>query len=373
MELPTLRYLLEQGVEQGLHIGAQAYVSRSGEPVADLAVGEAAPGVAMTPDTVNLWLSSTKPITVIAFAQWWERGEMRLDEPVDRLIPEFGVHGKEAITWRHVLTHTGGFRRARFKHPDDDWDAIIQAICDAKIEPNWTPGEKAGYHVHTGWFILGEAVRRLSGQPFAAYVKEHLLEPLEMHDSWVGMTPQAYQVYRESDRLGVMMDTSGDAPAPAGMHREAWVTHARPGGNGYGPARELAMFYEMLLHGGRAGLDPIVEPDTVRLFTARQRAGMYDHTFNHNMDWSLGFICNSAHYGSATTPYGYGPHASEDTFGHSGYQSSVGFADPLHRLAVAIVCNGMPGEVKHHQRTRALLKSIYEDLGLAEQPFEAAM
>ncbi len=66
-----------------------------------------------------------------------------------------------------------------------------------------------------------------------------------------------------------------------------------------------------------------------------------------------------------TVPYGFGPHASEQAYGHSGYQSSIGFADPEHDLAVGIVFNGMPGEKAHHKRIYSVLGALYTDLGLA--------
>jgi CubicO group peptidase (beta-lactamase class C family) len=63
-------------------------------------------------------------------------------------------------------------------------------------------------------------------------------------------------------------------------------------------------------------------------------------------------------------PYGYGPYASDSTFGHSGSRSSVAFADPEIRLAVAAVMNGMPGEGRHQRRVRQVCAAVYEDLGL---------
>ena len=95
------------------------------------------------------------------------------------------------------------------------------------------------------------------------------------------------------------------------------------------------------------------------------RVGMRDETFKHKLDWGLGFIINSNHYGARTTPYGYGRHASRRTFGHSGFQSSTGFADPEHGLVVAAVTNGTPGEPRHTERFSEITEAIYEDLQLA--------
>ena len=59
-----------------------------------------------------------------------------------------------------------------------------------------------------------------------------------------------------------------------------------------------------------------------------------------------------------------GAYASQDTFGHGGSQSSVGFCDPLHRLTICIFCNTRPGPKHHYERMCAISTAIYEDLGL---------
>jgi CubicO group peptidase (beta-lactamase class C family) len=97
----------------------------------------------------------------------------------------------------------------------------------------------------------------------------------------------------------------------------------------------------------------------------RQRRGLFDETFQHIVDFGLGFLINSNRYGPESVPYGYGRHASEETFGHSGSQSSSAFADPVHSLVVAWVFNGRPGERLHQRRARELNTLIYEDLELA--------
>ena len=66
--LPRPKQLLEDGIAQDLHPGAQVYASINEDPVADFAIGEARPGVPMQTNTLNLWLSSSKPVTAIAIA-----------------------------------------------------------------------------------------------------------------------------------------------------------------------------------------------------------------------------------------------------------------------------------------------------------------
>src|SRR5579864_2028372 len=108
--VPRARQAILDGIGEGLHLGAQLYASRRGEVIADGAVGDRLPGAPLRRDDLMLWLSSTKPVAAVAIAQLWERGRLELDDPVASHVPEFGVHGKGAITLRHLLTHTAGIR-----------------------------------------------------------------------------------------------------------------------------------------------------------------------------------------------------------------------------------------------------------------------
>jgi CubicO group peptidase (beta-lactamase class C family) len=101
--------------------------------------------------------------------------------------------------------------------------------------------------------------------------------------------------------------------------------------------------------------------------TTPQRVGLADQTFGHQLDWGLGFIVNSNRYGAETVPYGFGASASDASFGHGGSQSSMGFADPAHRLVVAWVVNGRPGEPRHHSRNKTINEAVYRDLGIAAE------
>ena len=357
VDLPRTRAALHEGMAAGLHVGAQLSVRHRGTS-ADLAVGQSRPGVAMTPDTIMIWLSATKPIAAVCVARLWEQGLLSLDDPVAKFVPEFAAHGKGGITIRHCLTHTAGLRLAANNFTRDPWDVTIAKVCDAKIEAGWVPGRRAGYHVASTWFMLGEIVRRIDGRPFELYVRNELFVPLGMTDSWCGLPPDRYAAY--GDRIGVMVNTD-----PAFRPTHAWDTPeaaamCKPGGNGRGPMRDLVRFYQMLLNGGQG----LVSPQTIEALTGRARVGMYDESFKHAMDWCLGFVPNNSQYGPDTVRYGYGPHASWRTVGHGGHQSSAAMADFTHRLAAAVVFNGTPGEAAHDRRVRAVLAAVYEDLGL---------
>jgi CubicO group peptidase (beta-lactamase class C family) len=320
----------------------------------------------MAPDTINLWFSSGKPLTAVAIARLWEQGKVELDLPVARYVPEFGAGGKAGITVRHLLNHTAGFRAADRVRDDLPWDEAIQAICATPAEPGWVPGQRAGYQLFSSWFLLGEIVRRLDGRPIDRYIAEEIFAPLGLQDCWVGLPPDSFRAY--GDRMGLMhFLTQGQLRPHRAWNSESSAAVVRPGGNVRGPMRELGRFYEALLAllAGEGEARRIIQPGSLATFTRRDREGMFDETFRHVLDWGLGFAVNSNRHGAETIPYGFGPHASEGAFGHGGSQSSCGFADPAHGLAVAWVCNGMIGETAHQKRARQLNAALYQDLGLA--------
>ncbi len=362
---PKTSDVILRGIAEGLHLGAQIYISKDLQTLADGAFGEREPGVALTPDTLLVWMSSSKVVGVVAFARLWEAGSLDLDDRVARHIPEFGVKGKESVTIRHLLTHTGGFRMLETGFPKLSWERIIARICDLKLEPRWTPGKKAGYHRASSWFILAEIVARVSSVPFTRFVRQEIFGPLGMNDCWIGMPERRYRDY--GDRIGAMFDTQGGTPKPLPWMSLEWVVPASPASNGVGPVRELARLYEALLGGGEWRGTRILSPQTVEALVARHRVGLYDHSFRHELDWGLGLIPDNKRHGAETVPYGYGRHCSTLTFGHSGYRSSTAFADRGNRLVVAVVFNGAPSDQAHESRMRATLEAVYEDLGLVSE------
>ena len=209
--LPRTHSLLEAGIEKGLHPGAQIYVSFNSQVMADDGIGESRPSVLMDSSAITLWMSATKPVTSVLFAQAWERDEVALDTPVAEIVPEFASHGKTAVTFQHILTHTSGFR----VEPPDldtlDWSSTVEQICASPLEPDWVPGEKAGYHPVTSWYILAEAVSRISCSTFPELVQTQIFDPLQMDDTWIGIPEPTHFSY--GDRVARMYNTfNGSIP-----------------------------------------------------------------------------------------------------------------------------------------------------------------
>ena len=357
-DLARTRAVLLSGVQSGLHLGAQLFVSRSGEVLLDEAFGQAREGMAMRRDSLMLWFSAGKPITAVAIGKLVEDGRLDWETRVAEVLPEFATSGKEIVTVRHLLTHTAGLRHAESIDPALGWEERVARICALPLEPDWVPGQRAGYHVSGTWLLLGEMVQRLSGSTLDSFVRENIFHPMGADSTALARSEE--EVRSQENNLALVFDTSGPAPRPLHeWNRGSGLTHCLPGGSARGPVRELGRFYEAL----RCGGENILRRETVRTMTSRQRAGLFDETFQFRTDAGFGFILNSNHDG-VQMPYGYGRHASRETFGHSGNQSSCAFCDPQRELVVAWACNGLPGERAHQQRPRAINNAIYEDLEL---------
>jgi len=354
--------VIEQGIRDGDHFGAQIAVSRHGETLLDTICGFNAPFQPMETDLRMLWLSACKPVAAVAVGILLDRAELDLDRPVAHWIPEFGQKRKEKITPRHLLTHTAGIRGATLGWVPRPWEEAVGLICYSKPEPRWEPGEQAGYHVDSAWYILGELIRIIDGRPYDRFVREEIFLPLEMENCRVGMDASVYQL--DQDRYALCYDTSGEVPEELDdLNREESVICCRPGGNGRGPAGEFIRFYEAMFRMCN-GKDGILTAATARDLVAPHRVGKYDKTFRATMDWGLGFMRQSDAYDPGNVPYQFGSHATPKAFGHCGNQSTAAFCDPPHGLCAVVLFNGLPGEERHQIRMRRTLDAMYRELDL---------
>lgn len=353
-ELDRPLAILLDGIERGDHLGGQLYVWQSGRVIADCAFGEARPGIAMQRDTLVNWLSTGKPLTAAAILLLVERGLIDLDEPVMRYWPDFDGGGKESIRVRDVMSHTAGLRGGPAR--DEDRETTRERIEGMSVERGWEIGETLGYSPAIGWDIFGELIARTSGQAIEAFVTEEIMMPCGMRDCWIGIPLKSQQSL--GDRIARRYDTRGDTAVEM-IEPGASMTHVRPGGNVWGPIRELGRFYQMLLNGGELenGQRLLAEASVAAMTEATVR-GRHDKTFSAVIDWGMGMMMNSWSY-QPRYPYNYGGRADADAFGHGGSQSSMGFADPAAKLIVMWAVNGQPGEKRHQTRNLSVNEAIY--------------
>lgn len=376
--LPLTAARLEMQRGQGLiRNGVQLYVSLGGSPVADIGMGRARPGVAMTAATICTQYCTVKPFTAIAVAGLVSTGRLGLDQPVASFVPDFARHSKDRVTLRHVLTHTTGLRDRFPKEYAISPAQLLASICDARLELDWAPGAQAAYSQLFGWQLLGRVVEVVSGAPFSAYLREHVLAPLGLHDTWVGMPCKDYD--RVHQRLGVSYISRETLPAhwsrfglpdpdlteygePVGplWHEltQQSCAEVRPASGGYGPCRDLGRFYEALMAPGESPVAGIASPKVLVEFMSTQRSGMFDNVLGRVCDYGLGFMID-------LRVHRFGDYCSARSYGHSGFQgASLAMADPEHGLVVALLCNDIVDWETAFLRRTAIHNAIYSDLGL---------
>jgi CubicO group peptidase (beta-lactamase class C family) len=181
--------------------GSSFYLVRDGRVAAADHLGEqdAEAHVPVDSQTIYHWASITKTMTGIAILQLRDRGLLKLDDPIVRYVPElaqvhnpFGDTG--AITLRHLMSHSAGFRGGTWPWRDQDWQpfeprswAQLAAMLPY-TEVQFKPGSRFSYS-NPGIVYLGQVIERLSGEDFEVYVDKNILKPLAMHSSYFDRTP----------------------------------------------------------------------------------------------------------------------------------------------------------------------------------------
>src|SRR5207253_2446913 len=127
---------------------------------------------------INVW-STTKTMTNLSALILADQGEIDLDAPVATYWPEFKANGKENVLVRHILSHTAGvpgWRTPIVVADLYDWEKATALL--AADAPWWEPGTLAGYHAITQGYLVGEVIRRVTGQTVGTWFRENLAEPL---------------------------------------------------------------------------------------------------------------------------------------------------------------------------------------------------
>jgi CubicO group peptidase (beta-lactamase class C family) len=176
-----VREIFRDSFETGAELGASVCFTIDGEPVVDLWGGHCdhERTRAWERDTLVNVYSTTKGMTAVCAHRLVERGDLDLDEPVATYWPEFAAAGKQRLPVRYLLSHQAGLPAVREPLPPGalyDWELMTRAL--AKETPWWEPGTRHGYHALTFGYLVGELVRRISGQSLGSYFRRHVAEPL---------------------------------------------------------------------------------------------------------------------------------------------------------------------------------------------------
>lgn len=352
---PALREILA-GQADGLHVGAQLYVSIAGAPVLDLACGESRAGTPMRTDTIVPWYCAGKPLTAVALCQLVEKGRLDFHDSLGEYLPDLADPAVHRVSLVDLLSHRVGFDEDGFSRAIGvrDWDEIVRVALACPMEYGWDVRRRARYSLWLAWILLGEIVRRVDGRPVDVYVRDEVLQAAGLTDCWLVMSPDEYRA--NANRLAVSHATFNGVIEPLeSVSMEAAGT-CSPGFGARGPVRELGRFYEELLRVRRGAPSSLLSTDTLGYVTATHREGLFDELLNADTSWGLGFVVD---------PRRFGDPCSRAVFGHPGLQSVIALADPAHELVIAFAANGMPEVYRDIVRQRAVVSAVYQELGLA--------
>ncbi len=345
---------VEKEVKEGLLGSAQIAIARNGKIGAMKTFGRVTHQgreAAATNDTLYCVFSSTKAITSAAAWLLIQEGALDVGRRVAELIPEFGSNGKDEVVVEQLFTHTAGFPHAPFqpeRFPDREWR--LERFADWRL--NWKPGEKFEYHPTSSMYVIAELIERLSGKPYARFVRERIALPLGLPDLWVGL-PEAQQhrladcnhvgeALTEADyaKLGVPVPpvTEVTEEAITGFNRAEVREAGIPGGGGTMTAGELALFYQALLDGGRAVSGREVwKPETLAMAREVRSGDLRDLLFRKHANRALGVIVA----GDKDRTYrGFGHTNSEQAFGHGGAGGQIAWADPATGISIGYCTDG---------------------------------
>jgi CubicO group peptidase (beta-lactamase class C family) len=333
-------------VERGEVPGLVTLIGRRGEVHVD-AIGTLAAGgkEPIRRDTIFRITSMTKPITAAAAMILVEECKLRLDDPVDRLLPELAdrkvlnrldgplddtVPANRPITVRDLLTFRMGF--GLIMAPPNQYP-IQKAVSELEIVgmggPNvstphtpdeWIrrfatlpllhhPGEKWMYNMSS--YVLGVVIARASGQPLEEFLRKRLFEPLGMKDT-------SFSVPAEKlDRLATSYLTNPTTKALMLYDRPTDSRWSRPpafpdgGGGLVSTVDDYLAFGQMLLNNGRHGQERIlsrlsVEAMTTDQLTPAQKAVSDFAGLWENHGWGFGMSIVTKRDGVSAVPGQYG-------------------------------------------------------------------
>lgn len=169
--------------------GLAVAIVHENEIIFESCYGDASPGVDVSVKTPFLLGSTTKTFTALAVMKLVVRGEMKLDDPVNKYLPEFELAEpglEEKITIRHLLHHRSGLSNKGMQGTTSGEDTLEKELYSLKsCVPTSKPGEKYVYF-NTNYRLLGLIIERVSGKKYGEFLNEELFKPLSMENTYAG-------------------------------------------------------------------------------------------------------------------------------------------------------------------------------------------
>jgi len=332
----------------------------------------------MKRDTIAQIYSMTKPITGVSLMQLWEQGKFQLDDPLSKYLPEFEsmqvYAGKDAagepiyrpaarpITVRDIMRHTAGFAYGPGKTPAHDAYvkadpmAIDHDLAElgrrvAKVPLLFDPGTQWSYSIAVD--VQALLVEKLSGQPFAEYAKQHVLDPLGMHDTAWRQPNERFArmaaMYHKKD--GKLVRDSDESTRKLNFQDNKLT------GGGFGLAstvQDYMRFARMLLGKGELDGTRILKPSTVQLMATDELDPKITERLFLPSKGSVGFGLDFA----VRKMQPQKPEESRGAVGEffwDGAASTLFWVDPANHLAAVFFVQTMPFDGTLHHDLRAAI------------------
>ena len=322
----TVRGVLSRALADSAFPGAIAVVGNRNGELAEVSVGYLTWGEPARVDRHTLWdlASLTKVMgTTISIMRLVDAGKIDVDAPVQRYLPDWKGPGKEAVTVRHLMTHSSGL--PSFKAYDritTDRDSIDKLMFATPLDS--APG-KAMIYSDIGGYLLGRIVARVSGMPFDQYVRktysdlgmtETMFNP--PRDLWARVAPTEIDTLRGGLVRGKVHDERayylGGVSGHAGL---------------FSSANDLSKAARMLLNGG----PPLVSAATLAKFSA-----FADSAFsNRGLGWQKPSYPGMKF--STAGPWGSSKAISSQAYGHTGFTGTSIIVDPANDVYIVLLSN----------------------------------
>jgi CubicO group peptidase (beta-lactamase class C family) len=294
-------------------------------------------GKAASADAMFLLGSISKPINVAAVMTLFDGGEFRLDDRVRKFLPTFTGEGRDAVTIRHLLTHSSGLPDQLANNNDlRKRHAPLSEFAKEAIRTrlSFVAGTQYQYS-SMGILLAARIAEEISKKDISTLVDRAVFQPLGMKHSAQGLGR-----FQSEEMVACQME--GAAPESGAGDPQAkewdwnspyWRKLGAPWGGTHASAPDVATFLDEFL--GARG--KIVKPETARLMVE-----------NHNpagfTPRGLGFVVGKAAGSSG---------CSERTFGHTGSTGTLCWADP-ETETICVVLTSLPRRgAKRHPRDLA--------------------
>ncbi|MDE0102664.1 MAG: serine hydrolase [Bryobacterales bacterium] len=375
---------MHEYVSDGRLAGAVVLIARRGRVVYHKAFGarDMESDSPMRKKAIFRIASQTKALVSAGILALQEQGKLLISDPLGRFLPEFSktsvavategggyevVPAKRPITLRDLLTHTAGISYGQGT-AKDRWEAAgvqgwyfadreepvgetIARMASLPFEAQ--PGERWVYGYNTD--ILGAVAEQASGKPLDVFLRETVLEPLDMKDT------HFYLPESKAHRLATVYSATEDglerAPDPGHMVGQGQYFKGPrvsfSGGAGLlSTARDYSRFLQMMLNGGTLDGRRILSRKTVELMVSDH---LHAIDFRPGQGFGLGFYVIKD-VGARGAP------GSVGEFGWGGAYHSTYWADPQEGLVVAYLTQLIPANgLDDHSRLRALVYQAITD------------